>query len=86
MYRPSQYGAPILQGKRSQFLGSLGVAARMLGVAIEYSSEVVGYVDSDTPAAYLSSGEMHTADVSISFFFSPPSEHLRHPTDTRLDV
>ncbi|GAA5977020.1 hypothetical protein JCM5350_007530 [Sporobolomyces pararoseus] len=62
---PSQYGAPLLQGKRVDFLGSLGVTARLLGVEIHYNSEVTGYVDSDRPAAYLANGEIHQADTII---------------------
>ena len=63
--RPSQYGAPLLQGKRVDFLGSLGDTARLLGVDIHYNSEVTGYVDSDRPAAYLANGEIHQADVGL---------------------
>ncbi|GAA5948540.1 hypothetical protein JCM3765_004916 [Sporobolomyces pararoseus] len=62
---PSQYGAPLLQGKRVDFLGSLGVTARLLGVQIYYDSEVTGYVDSEHPAAYLANGEIYQADTII---------------------
>lgn len=48
-------------------LGSLGVAARLLGAEIEYNSEVVGYIDSDQPAAYLANGEIRHADVRSIF-------------------
>ncbi|GAA6019694.1 hypothetical protein JCM10207_009230 [Rhodosporidiobolus poonsookiae] len=61
-----QYGAPILQGRRATFLGSLGVEARMLGVSIRLESEVVGYLDSDgEPGVVLRSGETLRSDVVI---------------------
>ncbi|GAA5853268.1 hypothetical protein JCM5353_008947 [Sporobolomyces roseus] len=63
---PSRYGAPLLQGKRSQFLASLGVQARLLGVRFEYNREVVGYDDSsDRPGVILENRELRRADVII---------------------
>ncbi|ORY88676.1 hypothetical protein BCR35DRAFT_324226 [Leucosporidium creatinivorum] len=60
------YGAPLLQGSRPQFLGSLGVEARMLGVDIRYESEVVGYWDAEEePAVVLRGGEVVKSDVII---------------------
>lgn len=63
---PAQYGAPILQGKRSHFLGAMGTEARMLGVKFRYGAEVVGYDDSsDRPAAILANEEIVRADTII---------------------
>ncbi|GAA6009552.1 hypothetical protein JCM11491_003601 [Sporobolomyces phaffii] len=52
-------------GKRSHFLGSLGIAARMSGVEIEYNSEVTGYVDGERPAVSLANGRVLHADVIV---------------------
>ncbi|BGP28100.1 hypothetical protein JCM10295v2_007087 [Rhodotorula toruloides] len=53
------YGAPILQGRRAAFLGSLGVEARLLGAQIRLNSEVVKYWDAeDEPAVVLRGGEV----------------------------
>ncbi|TKA50020.1 hypothetical protein B0A53_06502, partial [Rhodotorula sp. CCFEE 5036] len=61
-----QHGAPILQGRRSTFLGSLGTEARLLGVTIRLASEVVKYWDSnEEPAVVLRGGETLRADVVI---------------------
>ncbi|GAA5823213.1 hypothetical protein JCM3770_004325 [Rhodotorula araucariae] len=63
---PAQYGAPILQGRRASFLGSLGIEARMLGVNIRLNSEVVQYCDAeDEPAVVLQSGEVVKGDVIL---------------------
>jgi hypothetical protein len=63
--RIDQHGAPILQGRRSTFLGSLGTEARLLGVTIRLASEVVKYWDSnEEPAVVLRGGETLRADVS----------------------
>ncbi|BGP58578.1 hypothetical protein JCM8202v2_006247 [Rhodotorula sphaerocarpa] len=60
------YGAPVLQGRRSTFLGSLGTEARLLGISIRLASEVVEYWDSrDEPAVVLRGGEVLRADVII---------------------
>ncbi|GAA6035431.1 hypothetical protein JCM8097_000252 [Rhodosporidiobolus ruineniae] len=60
------FGAPLLQGRRAGFLGSLGTEARMLGVRILLDSEVVAYSDSeDQPGVQLSSGELLRSDVII---------------------
>lgn len=59
-----KYCAPILQGRRAAFLGSLGVEARLLGVQIRLNSEVVKYWDAeDKPAVVLRSGEVVPGDV-----------------------
>ncbi|GAA5828568.1 hypothetical protein JCM11251_000854 [Rhodosporidiobolus azoricus] len=61
-----KYGAPLLQGRRATFLGSLGTEARLLGVNIKLEAEVVEYYDSsDEPAVVLRTGEMIRADVII---------------------
>ncbi|POY72724.1 hypothetical protein BMF94_4131 [Rhodotorula taiwanensis] len=62
----NRYGAPILQGRRSTFLGCLGTEARLLGVDIRLASEVVRYWDSrEEPAVVLRGGEVLRADVII---------------------
>ncbi|BGO96176.1 hypothetical protein NBRC10512_006671 [Rhodotorula toruloides] len=62
-----KYCAPILQGRRAAFLGSLGVEARLLGVQIRLNSEVVKYWDAeDKPAVVLRSGEVVPGDVVIA--------------------
>ncbi|GAA5988456.1 hypothetical protein JCM10908_003575 [Rhodotorula pacifica] len=62
-----RHGAPILQGRRSTFLGILGTEARMLGVNVRLASEVVKYWDSkDEPAVILRGGETLRADVIIA--------------------
>jgi len=64
--RAEKYGAPILQGKRSHFIGVLGTEARLLGVKIRYETEVTGYSDSsESPAVILAGGEIVRADVVI---------------------
>ncbi|GJN94739.1 hypothetical protein Rhopal_007831-T1 [Rhodotorula paludigena] len=75
---PAIYGAPILQGKRASFLGSLGVEARLLGVQIRYESEVVKYWDSaEEPAVVLASGEVVSGDVVIvADGVHSPARHL----------
>ncbi|GAA5863871.1 hypothetical protein JCM8547_006090 [Rhodosporidiobolus lusitaniae] len=61
-----QYGAPLLQGRRAGYLGSLGTEARLLGVSIRLESEVSGYLDSeDEPAVVLKSGEIVRGDVVL---------------------
>lgn len=65
--RIDMYGAPVLQGRRSTFLGSLGTEARLLGISIRLASEVVEYWDSrDEPAVVLRGGEVLRADVCDS--------------------
>lgn len=55
----------MLQGHRAQFLGVLGIEARLLGVEILYEEEVVKYLDSpDLPRLVTASGEVMQADVS----------------------
>ncbi|BGP04019.1 hypothetical protein NBRC10513v2_007760 [Rhodotorula toruloides] len=63
----AKYGAPILQGRRAAFLGSLGVEGRLLGVQIRLDSEVVKYWDAeDDPAVVLRGGEVVRGDVIIA--------------------
>ncbi|GAA5917153.1 hypothetical protein JCM5296_006651 [Sporobolomyces johnsonii] len=60
------FGAPLLQGRRAQFLGSLGTEARLLGVNFKLEAEVTGYWDSDNePAVVLRTGEIVRGDVII---------------------
>ncbi|GAA5945902.1 hypothetical protein JCM1841_004541 [Sporobolomyces salmonicolor] len=60
------FGAPLLQGRRAQFLGSLGTEARLLGVNIKLEAEVTSYWDSDDqPAVVLRTGEVIRGDVII---------------------
>ncbi|GAA5890509.1 hypothetical protein JCM6882_002944 [Rhodosporidiobolus microsporus] len=60
------YGAPLLQGRRATFLGSLGTEARLLGVSIRLEAEVIEYYDSpDEPSVILRTGEMVRGDVII---------------------
>lgn len=62
---PNKFGAPLLQGSRPHFLGSLGVEARLLGVSIRLDTEVVGYWDSaDEQAVITRSGEVIRGDVT----------------------
>ncbi|GAA5970271.1 hypothetical protein JCM11641_001643 [Rhodosporidiobolus odoratus] len=61
-----QYGAPLLQGRRATFLGSLGTEARLLGVTIRLEAEVVQYVDSRyEPAVVLRNGGSLPGDVIL---------------------
>ncbi|BGP35914.1 hypothetical protein JCM10296v2_007766 [Rhodotorula toruloides] len=63
----AKYGAPILQGRRAAFLGSLGVEARLLGVQVRLNSEVTKYWDAeDEPAVVLRGGEVMRGDVIIA--------------------
>ncbi|GEM11814.1 monooxygenase [Rhodotorula toruloides] len=63
----ARYGAPILQGRRAAFLGSLGVEARLLGAQIRLNSEVVKYWDAeDEPAVVLRGGEVVRGEVIIA--------------------
>ncbi|GAA5969540.1 hypothetical protein JCM3765_002659 [Sporobolomyces pararoseus] len=62
---PREYGAPICQGKRSQFIGVLGTEALLLGVKFRYEAEVTGYSDSEQPAVILKGGEIVRGDVVV---------------------
>lgn len=64
---PREFDAPMLQGHRAQFLGVLGIEARLLMVDIRYETEVAKYFDSsDSPALVTTSGEVIQADVRLS--------------------
>lgn len=57
-YSPALYGAPVLQGHRGQFLGLLGLEARLNLVDIRLSAEVVRFIDSpNSPGLVVSDGE-----------------------------
>ncbi|GAA5999503.1 hypothetical protein JCM5350_002781 [Sporobolomyces pararoseus] len=62
---PKEYGAPICQGKRSQFIGVLGTEALLLGVKFRYEAEVTGYSDSEEPSVILRGGEIIRGDVVV---------------------
>ncbi|BGP44002.1 hypothetical protein JCM10450v2_008218 [Rhodotorula kratochvilovae] len=80
---PAQYGAPILQGRRASFLGSLGIEARLLGVNIRLEAEVVQYWDAeDEPAVMLRSGEVIRGDVIlVADGVHSPARRLLAPHD-----
>jgi len=63
--RHKQYGAPICQGKRSQFIGILGTEALLLGVKFRYEATVTGYSDAEEPAVILQGGEIIRGDVVV---------------------
>ena len=65
LVRPKEYGAPICQGKRSQFIGVLGTEALLLGVKFRYEAEVTGYSDSEEPSVILRGGEIIRGDVIV---------------------
>ncbi|GAA6027957.1 hypothetical protein JCM8097_001800 [Rhodosporidiobolus ruineniae] len=63
---PQVYGAPLMQGHRAQYLGVLGVEARMQQVAFKPNTEVVEYRDDDIePSIVTARGEMLSADLII---------------------
>lgn len=62
---PATYGAPLMQGHRAQYLGVLGIEARMLGVEFRTGTEVVEFNDSaKSPSIVTAKGETLFADVS----------------------
>lgn len=61
-----QYGSPMFQGHRAQFLGVFGVEARMLGVEVVPYTEIVDVLDnSERPACIAADGRIFTADCVI---------------------
>ncbi|GEM06638.1 cullin 3 [Rhodotorula toruloides] len=63
---PAIYGAPLMQGHRAQYLGVLGIEARMLGVEFETGTEVVEFNDSaKSPSVVTARGETLFADCIV---------------------
>ncbi|KAL8278875.1 hypothetical protein RQP46_008746 [Phenoliferia psychrophenolica] len=63
---PTRFGAPVLNGHRAQYLGSLGVEARFLGCTIRLDTSVEEYYDTPSyPAVVCKSGEVIEADVIL---------------------
>ncbi|GAA5919397.1 hypothetical protein JCM6882_005086 [Rhodosporidiobolus microsporus] len=63
---PQVYGAPLMQGHRAQYLGVLGVEARMQQVGFRPNTEVVEYRDDDyQPSIVTARGEVLTADCIV---------------------
>ncbi|KAI5475153.1 hypothetical protein MNV49_001869 [Pseudohyphozyma bogoriensis] len=63
---PEKFGAPLLQGHRAQFLGSLGIEARLLGVKVLYERDVYQYRDTPRkPAIVTKQGDVIYADTIL---------------------
>ncbi|GAA5852621.1 hypothetical protein JCM8547_002568 [Rhodosporidiobolus lusitaniae] len=63
---PQVYGAPLMQGHRAQYLGVLGVEARMQQVGYKPNTEVVEFLDDDhRPAIITARGERMEADCIV---------------------
>ncbi|GAA5835735.1 hypothetical protein JCM11251_007413 [Rhodosporidiobolus azoricus] len=65
---PQVFGAPLMQGHRAQYLGVLGVEARMQQVGFRPNTEVVEYRDGDEytqPSIVTARGEVLSADCIV---------------------
>ncbi|GAA6008606.1 hypothetical protein JCM10207_007176 [Rhodosporidiobolus poonsookiae] len=63
---PQVYGAPLMQGHRAQYLGVLGVEARMQMVGFKPNTEVVEYRDDEVqPSIVTARGEVLSADLIV---------------------
>ncbi|GAA5986204.1 hypothetical protein JCM11641_002888 [Rhodosporidiobolus odoratus] len=67
---PQVYNAPLMQGHRAQYLGVLGVEARMQMVGFKPNTEVVEYRDAEpdgsgSPSIVTARGEVMSADLIV---------------------
>ncbi|BGP14817.1 hypothetical protein JCM10213v2_002772 [Rhodosporidiobolus nylandii] len=67
---PQLYGSPLMQGHRAQYLGVLGVEARMLMVGFKPNNEVIEYRDAEPdgsgkPSIVTARGETLEADLIV---------------------